>query len=188
MRDTDKVEHVTMGLRQSTIKMIEEHSESEQVENKTEIVSRSIRLAHWLVQKRNEGATIAIEHPSGDQEPLPWQQSTNESFLPETQKIEVINKKNTTAVGPEDNIFSAIGFQKGTAAVLLIRAKLQIAITKHIEENEYTPQKAADHFGATLDEINWIRSGEPGKPSTDRLIEMAATGGFKVQIEIQKVD
>lgn len=57
-----------MRLSPETVKRVEDLQEEIGVDEKVEVVARSVALAEWWAEKRRQGAEIYAEHPDGSRE------------------------------------------------------------------------------------------------------------------------
>ena len=90
----------------------------------------------------------------------------------------------TTPVG--GNIYEDLGFPPGEARNLLIRSKLMLAATRFVEDRGLTQAEAADLMGTSQPRISDLVRGKIGQFTIDSLVNMLATAGVKVEIEIQE--
>ena len=88
-------------------------------------------------------------------------------------------------VGPNDNVFESLGFDKEEAANLLIRSNLMIEITKFIQTNKLSLRKAGEFFGVNHSRINDILKGDIDKFTIDYLVNLISKTGGKVTVQIE---
>ena len=87
-------------------------------------------------------------------------------------------------IGPDDNIFEALGFEKKEAANLLIRADLLIEIREYIRENDMSLNEAAAFFETTKSRISDLKQARVQKFGIDYLVNMLSKMGKGVKMEI----
>lgn len=90
-------------------------------------------------------------------------------------------RKHTVSSG---NVFADMGFDPDEAVNLKIRSGLMIKITKHIEEKELTQAQAAELFGVSQPRVSDLVRGKIGLFSIDMLVNMAASAGLKVRVDV----
>jgi predicted XRE-type DNA-binding protein len=90
----------------------------------------------------------------------------------ESDKIDIIHGSN--------NVFEDVGFSKGEAAKLKIRADLMIELREYIRERRWTQARAAAFFGETQPRISNLLAGEIERFSVEKLIKMLARAGIRV--------
>jgi predicted XRE-type DNA-binding protein len=96
----------------------------------------------------------------------------------ETEEIEVIHGS--------DNVFEDLGFSKEEAANLKIRAKLMLYLRDYIQKEQgWTQAQAAAFFGETQPRISNLLKGEIGRFSVDKLINMLARAGKRVDVSTE---
>ena len=92
---------------------------------------------------------------------------------------------NEHVVGPNDNVFESLGFDREEAANLLIRSNLMIEITKFIQSNDLSLRKAGEYFGVNHSRINDILKGDIDKFTIDYLVNMLSRAGKEVNVSVQ---
>ena len=70
------------------------------------------------------------------------------------------------------NVFLDIGFDKGEAANLLIRADLMVTVEKYIKENKLTQTEAAKRMGVDQPRISKLLNGKIDLFTIDILVQM----------------
>ena len=85
-----------------------------------------------------------------------------------------------------DNVFEDLGFDVEEAANLKVRADLMLDLRKYILEQGWTQEEAATFFGEAQPQISNLMSGELGRFSIDKLINMLARAGMEVEVGIKK--
>jgi predicted XRE-type DNA-binding protein len=83
------------------------------------------------------------------------------------------------------NVFADLGFEPEEAENLRLRADLMIAIKALIQENGWTQQEAARHFGVAQPRISEICRGQIGLFTVDKLVNLLARVGRRVSIDVQ---
>ena len=84
------------------------------------------------------------------------------------------------------NVFEDLGFEPAEAASLKIRADLMIDLRRYIQDQGWTQAEAAEFFSETQPRISNLLKGEISRFSVDKLINMLAKAGIKVQVETKR--
>lgn len=84
----------------------------------------------------------------------------------------------------QDNIFDDLGFEAEEAVNLKIRADLILDLQKHIKQQKWTQQEAADFFNETQPRISNLMNGDIERFSIDKLVQMIVKAGMKITVEI----
>ena len=84
------------------------------------------------------------------------------------------------------NVFTDLGFPKGEAAHLLIRADLMIQLKALIEERGLTQKSAAEALGVTQPRISDLVRGRIDLFSIDTLVEMLTHLGVAVTLTTKR--
>ena len=82
------------------------------------------------------------------------------------------------------NIFADIGFPRGEAENLLMRAELMLQIRR--ASKGLTQAEAARKFGVTQPRINDVLRGKIDKFSLDALVNMLGKAGLRVEVQVRK--
>jgi len=82
------------------------------------------------------------------------------------------------------NIFADIGFPRGEAENLLMRAELMLQIRR--ASKGVTQAEAARKFGVTQPRINDVLRGKIDKFSLDALVNMLGKAGLRVEVQVRK--
>jgi predicted XRE-type DNA-binding protein len=82
------------------------------------------------------------------------------------------------------NIFADIGFPRGEAENLLMRAELMLQIRR--ASKGLTQAEAARKFGVTQPRINDVLRGKIDKFSLDALVNMLGKAGLRVDVQVRK--
>ncbi len=85
-----------------------------------------------------------------------------------------------------ESLFEAFGYSPDEAANLEIRANLMLALEQYIKSKEMTQREAAAFFGIHQPRINDLMKRRIDKFTIDALINMLATAGRSVKVEIQE--
>ena len=88
-------------------------------------------------------------------------------------------------VGPNDNIFEALGFEKEEAANLKIRAKLMAELTRYIRDEGLSLRKAGEVFDIAHPRVNDLLQANIDKFTIDYLVNMMAKIGKVVSVNIK---
>ena len=92
-----------------------------------------------------------------------------------------MTREHTTSSG---NVFADLGHSPDEAVNLKIRSVLMIKITDFIEDHELTQAKAAEIFGVTQPRVSDLVRGKIGLFSIDVLVNMAASAGMNVSVDV----
>ena len=84
-----------------------------------------------------------------------------------------------------NNVFEDIGFDRGEAASLKVRADLMLDLRKYIQANGWTQRQAAEFFGESQPRISNLMKGDIGRFSVDKLINMLTRAGMQVDIAVK---
>jgi predicted XRE-type DNA-binding protein len=82
------------------------------------------------------------------------------------------------------NVFLDIGFPKGEAENLLLRAQLMSRIRDAVRGE--TQREAAGRFGVTQPRLNDLMKGKIEKFSIDALVNMLAHAGMRVELRVKR--
>lgn len=82
------------------------------------------------------------------------------------------------------NIFADIGFPRGEAENLLMRAELMSQIRR--VSKGLTQAEAARKFGVTQPRMNDLLRGKIDKFSLDALVNMLGKAGLRVEVQVRK--
>jgi predicted XRE-type DNA-binding protein len=82
------------------------------------------------------------------------------------------------------NVFADIGFRRGEAENLVMRAELMSEIRR--VSRELTQAEAALKFGVTQPRINDLLRGRIEKFSLDALVNMLGKAGLHVEVHVRK--
>ena len=92
-----------------------------------------------------------------------------------------------TAVKSSGNVFEDLGFERGEAANMLMRADLMIEIEWYIRDEGMSQRRAAEFFGVHQGRINDLMNGRIEKFSVDMLLNMLRATGKRVRIGAQSM-
>ena len=84
-----------------------------------------------------------------------------------------------------ENVFVDLGFPPAEAENLRIRAKLMIALTDYIQKRKMSQAAAAKTMGVSQPRISDLVRGKIGLFTIDTLVNMLASAGLKVDLEIK---
>lgn len=90
----------------------------------------------------------------------------------------------TTITKSSGNVFLDMGFAPGEAAVLALRADLMGRLRLLMQEEGWTQQQAAEHFGIAQSRVSDLVRGKWDKFSLDMLITLAARAGRTVELSL----
>ena len=81
------------------------------------------------------------------------------------------------------NVFEDLGFDGAEAAILRIKAELQIGLELEIKRRKLTQGKAAELLGITRPSLNRLLNGHLDGVSIDKLVAMHARLGRTVSVK-----
>ena len=81
------------------------------------------------------------------------------------------------------NVFEDLGFDGAEAAILRIKAELQIGLELEIKRRKLTQGKAAELLGITRPSLNRLLNGHLDGVSIDKLVAMHARLGRIVSVK-----
>jgi len=84
------------------------------------------------------------------------------------------------------NIFADLGFPKGEAENLKMRADLVIRIVDFYKKSGMTQAQAAKVLGLTQPRLNALLKGRIGLFSLDALVNIASRAGLNVRLIVKK--
>jgi len=84
------------------------------------------------------------------------------------------------------NIFADLGFPRGEAENLKMRADLVIRIVDFYKKSGMTQAQAAKALGLTQPRINALLKGRIGLFSLDALVNIASRAGMNVRLVVRK--
>lgn len=79
-----------------------------------------------------------------------------------------------------DNVFAEIGC--ATPEVLLLKAKLMVAVVNQMRDNGYPKNDAASHLGLSVNRLNQLLQQNFNAFSLDDMIELASRLNIRVEI------
>ena len=97
-----------------------------------------------------------------------------------------MSKNGSQITNSSGNVFTDLGFQQAEAENLLVRSKLMAAIKTYIETEGITQAEAAERFKVAQPRVSEIYQGKIELFSVDKLINMLARVGQRVEISIHK--
>ncbi len=86
-----------------------------------------------------------------------------------------------------ESVFDALADTPAEAANMTARADLLLAIRERVRTWGLTQEEAAARLGLTRPRLNDLMRGKLEKFSLDALVNIAATAGFKLHIELEEV-
>lgn len=89
-------------------------------------------------------------------------------------------------IKPGENVFEALGFDRGEAANLKIRADLMLRLSSAIEKSGLTQKKAGEILNLSQPDVSNIVNGQIEKFTIDKLINLLSAFGQDVEIRINK--
>lgn len=84
------------------------------------------------------------------------------------------------------NVFADLGFAKGEAENLKLRAELMMRIEDHYHKSGMTQAAAADALGLTQPRLNALLKGKIDLFSLDALVNIANRAGLNVRLVVRK--
>lgn len=84
------------------------------------------------------------------------------------------------------NIFDDLGFDRAEAAILKVKAELQIGLEVEIKKRKLTQTKAAQLLGITRPSLNRLLNGHLDSVSIDKLVGMHARLGRNIAVKSTK--
>ena len=81
------------------------------------------------------------------------------------------------------NVFKDLGFPRGEAAHLRIRAKLMSEVIRTIRVRKLTQASAAKLFGVSQPRISDLKRGKFERFSIDSLVEMLTLSGMEIGVQ-----
>jgi predicted XRE-type DNA-binding protein len=85
------------------------------------------------------------------------------------------------------NVFEDLGFEKGEATNLKIRADLMLDLRKFIELQKWTQAEAAMFFGETQPRISNLINGDIERFGIDKLVQMLSQAGMDIQVLVTPI-
>lgn len=85
-------------------------------------------------------------------------------------------------------MFEDLGFERGEAANMLMRADLMLELDRYIREEGLSQRQAADFFGVHQPRINDLMNGRIEKFSVDVLLNMLQATGKRVRIAVEEAE
>ena len=79
-----------------------------------------------------------------------------------------------------DNLFEDLGFDKEEAANLLVRTDLMLDLSRLIKDKGLKQKEAAELMGVQQSLISDLVRGKIGRFTIDKLVNMAARAGIKI--------
>ncbi|MDT8403260.1 helix-turn-helix domain-containing protein [Sulfuriflexus sp.] len=82
------------------------------------------------------------------------------------------------------SVWDAIEGDQVQAANLKLRSQLMIEVSEYVKESGLTQTEAAKKLGTTQPRLNDVLKGRIEKCTVDRLVNMLAAVGYKVNLDI----
>lgn len=82
------------------------------------------------------------------------------------------------------NVWDAIERDQVQAANLKLRAQLMMEVSEYVKQSGLTQAEAAKRLGTTQPRLNDLLKGRIEKCTVDRLVNMLAAVGYKVNLDI----
>ena len=83
-----------------------------------------------------------------------------------------------------NNVWAAIEDNSVLAENLRLRSQLMMAISDYVKQSGLTHAKAAAKLGTTQPRLNDVLNGHIDKCTVDRLVNMLASIGFRISMQI----
>lgn len=83
-----------------------------------------------------------------------------------------------------NSVWDAIEVDEVQAANLKLRARLMMEVSDYVKQSGLTQAEAAKRLGTTQPRLNDVLKGRIEKCTVDRLVNMLASVGYKVNLEI----
>jgi predicted XRE-type DNA-binding protein len=84
------------------------------------------------------------------------------------------------------NVFKSLGFPSAEAENLRVRAFIMNALIGHIEERKLTQAQTAKILGITQPRVSDLLRGKIDLFSIDRLVNLLAAAGLRVDLRVRK--
>ena len=89
-------------------------------------------------------------------------------------------------IKPGENVFEALGFDRGEATNLKIRADLMLRLSSVIEKHGLTQKKAAEVLGISQPDVSSLVNGRIDKFTIDKLVNMLTAFGQMVELKVKR--
>jgi predicted XRE-type DNA-binding protein len=83
-----------------------------------------------------------------------------------------------------NSVWTALEDNAVLAENLRLRAQLMAEVSDYVKQTGLTPADAAARLGTTQPRLNDVLTGRIEKCTIDRLVNMLATAGFKISMQI----
>lgn len=87
-----------------------------------------------------------------------------------------------------DNVFDALADTPAESANMTARADLLLAIRERVRGWDVRQEEAAARLGLTRPRLNDLMRGKLEKFSLDALVNISASAGFKLNIQLEEVE
>ena len=85
------------------------------------------------------------------------------------------------------SIWDALEETPAQAENMKLRSSLMMAISEYVKKSKLTQKEVAKQMGTTQPRLNDVIKGRIEKCTVDRLVNMLATVGYKVEVSVLKV-
>lgn len=85
------------------------------------------------------------------------------------------------------SVWDALEETPAQAENMKLRSSLMMAISEYVKKSKLTQKEVAKQMGTTQPRLNDIIKGRIDKCTVDRLVNMLATVGYKVEVSVLKV-
>lgn len=85
------------------------------------------------------------------------------------------------------SVWDALEETPAQAENMKLRSSLMMAISEYVKKSELTQKEVAKQMGTTQPRLNDVIKGRIEKCTVDRLVNMLATVGYKVEVSVLKV-
>ncbi len=85
------------------------------------------------------------------------------------------------------SVWDALEETPAQAENMKLRSSLMMAISEYVKKSKLTQKEVAKRMGTTQPRLNDVVKGRIEKCTVDRLVNMLATVGYKVEVSILKV-
>ena len=85
------------------------------------------------------------------------------------------------------SVWDALEETPAQAENMKLRSSLMMAISEYVKKSKLTQKEVAKQMGTTQPRLNDVIKGRIEKCTVDRLVNMLATVGYKVEVSVLKV-
>jgi predicted XRE-type DNA-binding protein len=94
--------------------------------------------------------------------------------------------RRTESVRTSGNVFNALGFLPGEAEHLRVRSIMMNALIGHVQKRKLTQAQAAKLLGVTQPRVSDLMRGRIDLFSIDKLVDLLAAAGLRVDLRVRK--